>query len=76
MSFEQVKEVMVETLNCEEEDIKPEALLEDDIGIDSLDAVELALALEELFGVKIPDEELSEMKTVKDIVDCMDRNRA
>ncbi|MEE1169416.1 MAG: acyl carrier protein [Anaerovoracaceae bacterium] len=76
MSFEQVKEVMVETLNCEEEDIKPEALLEDDLGIDSLDAVELALALEELFGVKIPDEELSEMKTVKDIVDCMDRNRA
>jgi acyl carrier protein len=56
MSFEQVKEVMVETLNCEEEDIKPEALLEDDLGIDSLDAVELALALEELFGVKIPDE--------------------
>ena len=76
MSFEQVKEVMVETLNCEEEDIKSEALLEDDLGIDSLDAVELALALEELFGVKIPDEELSEMKTVKDIVDCMDRNRA
>lgn len=76
MSFEQVKEVMVETLNCEEEDIKPEALLEDDLGIDSLDAVELALALEELFGVKIPDEELSEMKTVKDIVDYMDRNRA
>ena len=76
MSFEQVKEVMVETLNCEEEAIKPEALLEDDLGIDSLDAVELALALEELFGVKIPDEELSEMKTVKDIVDCMDRNRA
>ena len=75
MSFEQVKEVMVETLNCEEENIKPDALLEEDLEIDSLDAVELVLALEEKFGVKIPDEELGELKTVKDIVNCLEKYR-
>ena len=71
MSFEEVKNVMVETLNCEEADITPEALLEDDLGIDSLDAVELVLALEESSGIRIPDEALGDIKKVQDVVDCL-----
>lgn len=73
MTFEEVKEVIVETLSCDEEDITPEALLADDLGIDSLDAVELVLALEESCGVRIPDEALADLKTVQDVIDCLEK---
>lgn len=76
MTFETVKKSMVETLRVEEDKIVLEASLADDLGIDSLDAVELAMALEEEFGIKLSDEELQEMKTVKDIVDSVDKHLA
>ncbi len=75
MAFEMVKETMVNTLGCDEEKITMEALLADDLNIDSLDAVELVMALEEAIGTKIPDEELGKMKTVKDICDCVEKYR-
>lgn len=71
MNFEKIKEVMIDSLGCDEEKITMEASLADDLNIDSLDAVELVMALEEEFGIKIPDEELSTMKTVKDIDSCI-----
>ena len=67
MSFEEVKEVFVDTLNCEEEKVTMEASLTEDLEADSLDAVELNMALEEACGVSIPDEELANLKTVGDI---------
>mgnify|MGYP003372551341 FL=1 len=76
MSFENLKEIMVNTLSCDEEKITPEASLADDLKIDSLDAVELVMALEEEAGIKIPDEELPNMKTVKDIMDCIEKYKA
>lgn len=75
MLFEQIKETMVETLNCDEEKIVPEASIADDLNIDSLDAVELVMALEEKLGVRIPDQELENLKQVKDIVACIEKYR-
>lgn len=69
MIFEKVKEIIGETLNCKQEKITLEASLMDDLGADSLDAVELNMALEEAFSITIEDEKLAEFKTVKDIVD-------
>ena len=54
------------------EDIKLESSLMDDLGADSLDAVELNMALEEAFEISIPDEAIANFKTVKDIVDYID----
>lgn len=76
MNFDKVKETMVNTLGCDEEKIAMEASLADDLNIDSLDAVELVMALEEEFGIKIPDEELGNMKTVGNIVECIEKYQA
>ena len=66
--FEQVKDALVESLNIEGEDIKLESNLKDDLGIDSLAAVELSLDLETEFDVEISDEELAALVSVEDIV--------
>lgn len=70
--FEKVKDVLVETLNVDEDQITLEASLKDDLGIDSLAAVELSLELETQFDVKIEDEELVNLKTVADIVNLLE----
>ncbi len=74
MNFEKVKEVIVETANVNAEDVKLEANLKEDLGLDSLDAVELNMALEEAFNLSIADEDLAKFVTVKDIVDYIDAN--
>lgn len=66
--FEKVKEIVVDTLSCDAELVTMEAKLADDLGADSLDAVELNMALEDALGVSIPDEEMVNMKTVGDLV--------
>lgn len=65
--FEKIRDVLVETLNVDADLITPEASLKDDLGIDSLAAVELSLELESNFDIKIEDEELIQLKTVGDI---------
>ncbi len=69
MSMEKIKEILVDNLDCKEEDIKPESLVMKDLGADSLDMVELAMAFEEEFGVKIETDDISKIKTVQDIAD-------
>lgn len=66
--FEKVRDIIVDTIGCEAEDVKLEATLFDDLGADSLDAVELNMAFEDAFGFSIADEDLSKIKTVADIV--------
>lgn len=66
--FEQVKDALVESLNIDGEEIKLESHLKEDLGIDSLAAVELSLDLETEFDVEISDEELAALVTVEDIV--------
>ncbi len=75
MTFEKVKEIIVDTLSFDADDIKLESNLFEDLGADSLDAVELNMALEEEYGYSIPDEELKDIKTVKDIVDYIDSHK-
>lgn len=72
MTFEKVRDVIVDTLSCDEAEVTLEAKLADDLGADSLDAVELNMALEETFGIKISDEKLRELKTVADVVACVE----
>ena len=73
--FEEVKEIIVDTLNCEADAVTAEANLFDDLGADSLDAVELNLALEEKFGVSIDDEAMAGIKTVADIIAYIEKNK-
>lgn len=72
MTFEKVKEIIVETISCDEEKVTMEAKLADDLGADSLDAVELNMALEEAFEISISDEDLMTFVTVADIVNHID----
>ncbi|TDB39916.1 MAG: acyl carrier protein [Actinobacteria bacterium] len=72
--LQKVTEVIVEQLNADEADVTLEASFIDDLGADSLDIVELVMALEESFGVSIPDEEAEGIKTVGDAVDYIIAN--
>ena len=67
MTFDELKQIVVDTLNCDEDKVTMEASLADDLQADSLDVVELNMALEDACGISVPDEELATMKTVGDI---------
>ncbi|HBP24820.1 MAG TPA: acyl carrier protein [Oribacterium sp.] len=69
MDFEQVKELIVDTLACDEEKVTPEARFQEDLEVDSLSLVELHMALEDALGKTIPDGEIGKMVTVQDLVD-------
>jgi len=66
--FDKVKEIIVDKLGVDESAVKPEATFIEDLGADSLDIVDLIMALEEEFGIDIPDEEAQNIKTVGDAV--------
>ena len=66
---ERVKKIIIEQLGVKEEEVKPEASFENDLGADSLDTVELVMALEEEFETEIPDEEAEKIKTVQAAID-------
>ena len=68
MEFEKVRDIIVETLGCEAEQVTPEASLADDLGADSLASVELVMALEEATGISIDDADVAGLKTVGDIL--------
>ncbi|MDR3163431.1 MAG: acyl carrier protein [Helicobacteraceae bacterium] len=66
--FDDVKAIVAEQLNVNEGDVKEESKFIDDLGADSLDVVELVMALEEKFDVEIPDDEAEKIKTVGDAI--------
>lgn len=66
---ERVKNIIVEQLRVEPEQVKPEAQFVNDLGADSLDTVELIMALEEEFDIEIPDEQAEKIKTVGEAID-------
>ena len=67
MEFEKVRDVIVETLGCDAEQVTLEATLAEDLGADSLASVELVMALEEATGISIDDADVANLKTVGDI---------
>ena len=75
MEFEQVRDIFVETLGCDAEQVTMEASLADDLGADSLASVELVMALEEATGISIEDGALAEMKTVGDVINYLNTHK-
>jgi len=65
---ERVGEIIVEQLGCTQGEVVPEASFIDDLGADSLDIVELVMAMEEAFGVEIPDEDAERIQTIGDAI--------
>jgi len=73
MIFEKVKKLIASELNIKEDEIKLESSLTQDLGADSLDAVELIMAIEEEFDVQVNDEEAQNIRTVNDIVSFLSK---
>ena len=67
-TVDKVKSIIVEQLGVKAEDVTPESSFINDLGADSLDTVELVMALEEEFGVEIPDEDAEKISTVGDAI--------
>ena len=75
MEFEQVRDIIVETLGCDTEQVTMDASLADDLGADSLASVELVMALEEAANIKIDDADVANLKTVGDILDYLSTHK-
>ncbi len=71
---ERVAKIVVEQLGVDKDQVKPEASFVDDLGADSLDTVELVMALEEEFECEIPDEEAENITTVQQAIDYINAN--
>jgi len=74
--FDEVKEVIVEQLNVSPEEVKPESKFVEDLGADSLDVVEMIMALEEKFEIEIPDSEAEKIQTVQDVVNYIEKAKS
>jgi len=72
MIFDKVKEIIAEELGIEEEEINIDSDLSEDLGADSLDAIELIMAIEEEFDIEIADSEATKIKSVSDIVNYLE----
>ena len=73
--FDKVKEIIVEQLGAEEDEVKETTAFVEDLGADSLDIVELVMALEEEFDMEIPDEQAEKIKTVGDAIKYIQENQ-
>jgi len=72
--MDKVKQIIMEQLSVEESEVTPTASFVDDLGADSLDRVELIMALEEAFDLEIPDEQAETIKTVQDAMNYIEKN--
>lgn len=75
MVLDQIKEILKDTMDIDESKITLDAKLKDDLELDSLDSVELIMSAEEEFGIEIPDEDVMNFKTVKDIVNYIEEHK-
>ncbi|MCL4416519.1 MAG: acyl carrier protein [Actinobacteria bacterium] len=73
-NFEKVKEILVDVLGVNADDVKPESKFVDDLGADSLDLVELIMSLEDKFQIEISDTDAEKIITVQDVLDYIDKH--
>jgi len=71
---QKVKEIVADRLGVDPEEVTPEASFIEDLGADSLDTVELVMALEEEFGIEIPDEDAEKIQTVGDAIEYIQKH--
>ena len=71
---EKIKKIICEQLEVDEKDVVPDASFVDDLGADSLDQVELIMAMEEEFGISISDEEAEKIATVRNAIEYIEKN--
>ncbi len=76
ITFENVRNIIVDTLSCDAEEVKLDTNLVEDLEADSLEIVELSMALQENLGVGIEDEDLEKIHTVQDILDYIKSKQA
>ena len=74
-TFEKVRDIVVEQLGVEADEVSIDSTFIDDLGADSLDIVELIMAFEEEFNIEIPDEAAEKIKSVQDVVSYIDQNK-
>ena len=72
MVLDKMKDILVEQLECNPEAITMESLLVDDLGADSLDAIDIVMSVEDTFKVEVPDEIIEKIETVGDIVNYIE----
>jgi len=74
-TFERVKGIITETLGCEEEAVTLEANLFDDLGADSIDIIEIAVVIEEEFGLEMSNEQAERLKTINNVIQYVDSHQ-
>ena len=75
MIFDKIKDIIIEQLQVEESDVNMDTNLMKDLSADSLDAVEIIMAIEDEYGIEIPDEEAEKIQTVGDLVRYVEENK-
>ena len=75
MIFDKIKDIIIEQLQVEESDVAMDTNLMKDLSADSLDAVEIIMAIEDEYGIEIPDEEAEKIQTVGDLVRYVEENK-
>lgn len=74
MVFDEVKEILADQLDIKIDDINLDSKLSDDLGADSLDAIDIVMTIEDQYSIEVPDDNIEAMKTVEDIVAFIENN--
>lgn len=74
MVFDKIKAILADQLDLDESTITPDSLLVEDLGADSLDAIDIVMSVEDEFGIEVPDEIIEKMESVKDITSYVENN--
>lgn len=74
MIFDEVREILAEQLDVDKDSIEMNSKLAEDLGEDSLDAIDIVMTIEDQYAIEVPDENIENMKTVEDIVSFIESN--
>ncbi|HIY34333.1 MAG TPA: acyl carrier protein [Candidatus Eubacterium faecigallinarum] len=74
MVFEKIRAILAEQLDVDEDSITAESLIVEDLGADSLDAIDIVMSVEDEFGIEVPDEIVEKMESVNDIITFVENN--